>query len=311
MPEDSKLLTETEALANEVRAAFRPELVALAHPHEQLSASVLALPDASGGITVQSIKKYLDEYRDRPERRAGVARLQTLDSLVEHANRHKGESSVLYADRGPSPSITAIYDYQDQGADGLADWARHRAVYPFPIAKEWTAWTKAEGKWLGMSEFAEFLDAHAADVEPPPLPEATVGLLRRFLELYHCKLAGPPDLLALAQGLTVHTASDLANHERRETGEIEIGFSTTVTRTTDRRGQAISVPGAFALLVPVFERGTVYEVPARLRYRAGAKVEWTFDLFRRQDVWDAAVEEACKHAASETALPLFYGAPEA
>lgn len=302
-------LTEAQAVAIEARRNAEVQVITL---DEENGIDVLAVPSANGQATIVSIKNFLREYDELPERRTGTATLQTIDSFIAHVRRHKGLHSVLYADR-TAPSITAIYDYQQEGPPGAGDpdWAKHRAVYKFPLSAEWRAWTGTEGHWLDVGDFAEFLDKRVQDVLPVSHEEPD-GLLAKFLGLFRCKLAGPTEMLALAQGLTIHTASTIANHERRETGEIEIGFSTTNTKTTDRRGNTVSVPGAFVLALPVFDRGKVYEVPARLRYRAARdSVEWAYDLFRRQDVYDAAVEEDCKRAAADTQdTPLFYGAPE-
>lgn len=310
MPEDTKL-TEAEAVANEVRAAFRPVLLDLQDPNDDtLKCQVIAYPNTEGGISFQTVVDYLDEFRLRPERREGNALLQDLDSFIEHVNRHKGDNSVIFADR-TEPLLRAIIDYHEPGEAGEANWCKHHSIYRFPTSAEWTAWIQKSAKWMDSPTFAQFLDEHVVDVMNFPPEENPPGLVGRFLRLYGCNLASPNQLIVLSQGLTVHVESKVANHERRETGEIEIGFSSEVVRTSDRRGLAITVPGAFVLGIPVFERGKLYELPARLRYRTrDGKVEFAYDLFRASDVRDAAIEEACKHAADNTGLEFFYGRPE-
>ena len=62
----------------------------------------------------------------------------------------------------------------------------------------------------------------------------------------------------------------------------------------------------------VFRAGELYEVPVRLRYRVtGQNVKWSYELYRPEAVFDHAIEGACEAAKEKTALPLFYGSPEA
>ncbi len=48
--------------------------------------------------TLHSIKKLLDEYRVRPERKTGTSTLDTVASFVDQVNRSKDANSVIFAD---------------------------------------------------------------------------------------------------------------------------------------------------------------------------------------------------------------------
>ena len=81
---------------------------------------------------------------------------------------------------------------------------------------------------------------------------------------------------------------------------------------TDGSGQPIKVPNLFMIAIPVFDRGDVFRIAARLRYRTlGGRVEWFYDLYRADKVFRVAIDEAAAFAATNTGLPMFSGTPEA
>jgi len=63
--------------------------------------------------------------------------------------------------------------------------------------------------------------------------------------------------------------------------------------------------------IPVFVAGPLYCMAVRLRYRlrAGA-IEWFFELYRSDLVFESAFKEACEEASNSTGVPLFLGSPE-
>lgn len=105
------------------------------HPQTGKEVAFMVLPE---GRKVQSIKPLLDEYNARPERKRGMATLSTLDSFIAHVNRTKTENTVIFVDeRNDSPSLSAVYNYnQAQANGGAAEFRDHRAVYTFPISEE-------------------------------------------------------------------------------------------------------------------------------------------------------------------------------
>ena len=105
------------------------------------------------GRTVQDLTPALHAIAERvkPFHRKGTARLETLASLVDWANRFKGDTSALFANPDmTAPSLTCIADYHDQGpgtidpnsGDGTARHCHHRGLYKFPLSEEWKTWMK-------------------------------------------------------------------------------------------------------------------------------------------------------------------------
>jgi hypothetical protein len=282
------------------------------------------------GLSVSSLKEHMDKYRLRPDRRAGTARAHDLESFIAHIKRHAGRDSVLFADvLADKPSLLAIYDYNEPGAEGvdggLARWGQHRARYDFPLSEEWETWQEQDGKPMEQGEFAHFLEERLPDVTNPPTswpdvpddraaggdfgqrtPLEELAWLARNLR---SEFAGPGRLLELSRGLSVTAEMKVTNAQVLQSGERSLVYSEE-HKTAD--GQKLNVPGLFLIAIPIFRLGARYLIAVRLRYRlVGGKVLWIFEMHRADRALDHAVREACLTAEKETQVPLFYGAPEA
>lgn len=248
------------------------------------------------GLVLHSIKPLIDEYRTAPERIRGTADLETLESFIAHAMRFTGPHSVVFA---KASGLTAVYDYLGNGQPAFCE---HRATYSFPYSAEWQAWRQAHERQLPQLAFAEFLEAHIADVTTPKADDA-----EHFGELGFT-LATPAQLLALSRSLTVRVESTAVAKANLSTGEMEVAFK---EEHTDTAGAAMKVPAGFMLLIPPHEGGALYRIPVRLRYRVvGGKVNWTMLLHRLDAVLRDALKHACTEVITRTGLPLFYGSAE-
>jgi len=294
---------EIGALVEAVHKAYEPRLESLQPDGllEHDEARVLLVPD---GMKVESIKRYIDECRTAPERKRGTARLQDLDSFVAHVNRHSDDGSVLFADSSPlGPTIHAIYDYH-MPKDGAARFGEHTAVCSFPLSSEWVAWLSRNEKSFDQASFAALLEERIVDIlDPVNASENTKAVCK----LLNCEIASPSALMALSRGLTVRVGQRVANHTNLASGEGKIIFETS---HTDENAKPLNVPGMFLIGVPVFRNGARYQISARLHYRVnGGSLVWSFSLYRHDNAFDHAFDEACTKARNETKLPLFIGAP--
>lgn len=288
---------------------------------------VLVAPE---GIKLHSLKALRDEYKDKPDRREGTAQLQDLASLIQHVNRHKDGDSVLYADiLTTAPSLTAVLDYQQAGADMVdtARFGKHRAHYAFPLSEEWKAWFAGNGPKNAMkqSEFAAFLEDRIADVANPPdwvqspvQEERAAGgdfgertpqeELIHLAGLLNTSFAGPARLMDLARGIKIHAEEQVQHQQVLTSGETALVYK---SEHKDEHGSPLKVPGLFLIAIPIFRLGVRYQLAVRLRYRlAQGQVFWFYELYRHEVAFDHAVREACEKARNDTALPLFYGKPE-
>jgi hypothetical protein len=272
----------------------------------------LALPS---GMSLHSLKELVDEYALRPDRRAGTAHVESLESFAAYVNRFKNHNSAIFAgegrrdDGGMSPCLVGVIDHHDAGPEvvdvSAARFGVHRCEYAFPVSDEWKAWHKISGQGLSLPDFAEFLEDHLADVVDP---ERAGDGAKTFAANLGLKLASPARLLELSKGLAVHAQHTAAASIDLNTGEQALQFS---EKHGDAKGAPLSIPGGFVLGIPVFRLGKRYQVCVRLRYRVnGPSVTWICKLHRTDLVFEAAFAEACDATAKGTELPVFRGTPE-
>lgn len=260
---------------------------------------VLVVPE---GRQVVNVKPYLDHYRTAPERKEGTARLTTLESFIDHVNRHKDGGTVVFAsDDRDKPALEAVIDYQHAGPEGAPRFGKHRARYDFPLSDEWKAWM-GKREPMAQAAFAEFLEDRIGDALPAT--EATADFA---IEL-GVELAGPQRLLELSRGLAVRVGQSVKNAQSLASGEVSVVFEET---HQGEDGAPLKVPGGFVLGIPVFRGGARYRVPVRLRYRVeGRSISWRFVPHRTDLVFRDAFDEAVTAVREKTELLLLYGAPE-
>lgn len=296
--------SETAAIIDAMERLDSVETVALRRGGGQ-EVEVLALPK---GKAIQSMKPFLDEYLQAPERRRGTARLTTLLSFVDHVNRFKDDDSVVFADlqNASAPKLIGVLNYNAK-ADGEPRFGDHRAEYAFPISDEWKAWTGKKDA-MALGDFAEFLEEHVGDiVDPATLTKDSVTLAEA--KQLGITLATPQALMETSRGLTIHVKAGITNATRLSSGETQVDFK---EEHQGADGKALVVPGGFAIAIPVFRLGTPYLLLVRLRYRVdGNKVLWFFAISKVAKSFETAITKVCLQAATDTALPLFYGSPEA
>lgn len=242
-------------------------------------------------------------FRQSPARRKGTAKVDTLASFIDLTNRHKDANSALFGKTSwPQPALTAVLDYDS--ADSEARNRDHRIVYAFPLTEEFKAWVGNNAKPMTQTDFAVFLEDHAAE-----LAAAEDGERSTYERLFKERFATPSELIELSRHLEVFVSAKAKHGIRLQTGERQIEFS---EEHQNAKGEKVTIPGIFMVSVPAFIDGEAVRIPARLRYRiAGGDVVWFYQLYRWEFYLREQVGHDLKHAAAETGLPSFEGAPEA
>lgn len=295
-----EVLRQAHEVANELRFA---KLASVQEPGTGLEALVVVRPNGS----VDSLSdEVFNDYRKAPKRKTGIAKLTRIESFVDHVNYHKGGTSVLFAnDDLTQPRISAVLDYHGQDAPAFG---QHRASFTFPLSKEWQAWRDGNGKKMGLVDFAEFLEDRFVDVEHVE----DVNLLNEDIQSLVKKdgasrLASPSRLLELSRGLSIRENAAVKEARNLASGEGQIVFETS---HTDDDGKPIDIPTLFIITIPLFARGDYYRIAARLRYRVRGGLQFWYELWKYDDVFEQAYLEACEQAKDNTKLPLFFGSPE-
>ena len=303
----SSLPQLTEFLDDHMKA----DLGGLTEPDTGVQAVVITTPEGVKPVPAS----LFDDYRETPKRRNGTAQTFDIESFIAHANRFKNENSVLFANPDvESPSLTAVLNYHDAGADSSPRFGDHRTSFRFPLSDEWKAWSEQDKNGMNMVQFAEFLEDNIVDVMPVEMVQfgEDEDEAKRFVEMLGGtrKIAEPAVLMQIAAGLQVNEYSNIAQASKLSSGEGKIDFKTT-HETSDATGQSIVVPTLFAIGIPVFANGPAYRVLARLRYRkAGGSLTFYYELWRTDRVFKHAMDEAVALAHEETELPVLMGSPE-
>jgi len=264
----------------------------------------------------------------KPARRKGTANFTDLGSLIEWAERFKGDTSALFANADmTAPTLTCIADYHAAGpvdvgntqGDPSARHCHHRATYNFPLSDEWKAWMKIAGQPLEKDDMGEFIEAQAKDIMDPT-PAVLAGTTSEKNQSWENRLIETAlkiegrygqlsQLLAMSRQFQVYESSNLKVTTNRDTGEQEVQFLSE-HKTPD--GKPLNIPNLIIIAIPVFIGGAPYRMPVRFRYRKmGGSVRFILSIYNPEKAFEAAFKEAVDAATEATSLPTFLGTPEA
>lgn len=276
---------------------------------DPVSGTVAPVAISRDGVTSVPAMLFAD-YLTEPRRRKGIALVTTIESLIDHVNRFKDEASALFAiDDRNDPSITAVLDYHPGGDASNKRFGEHRSLFKFPLSDEWKAWAKFNGKPMKMAEFAAFLEDRIVDViELIPDEDEVSDGLQKFINICGGKIASPTKLVELSRGLKIFKSADVREAVNLASGEASISFE---VEHRNSQGGKLEVPNLFLIAIPVFAKGAMYRLAARLRYRESDDgLYFFYELWRSDRAFDDALAEACERVRVETELPLFFGRPE-
>jgi uncharacterized protein YfdQ (DUF2303 family) len=193
---------------------------------------------------------------------AHVTLLDPAD-FADYVNRYKTRASVIFADTD-AMRFRAVLDYHEAGGPR---WARHQAVYPCPLTKEFEAWRAIEGKEIAQADFAEFIEEHVPEIVQPDgaaLQEAVQYLIAHKTVSYK-------------------SAKDL------HSGDVQLVYEEETT-TGGRQGGEVKLPRRFTLGIRVFRGGVAQQFDALLRFRIdpNRKLWFKFKIHRFDEVREVA-----------------------
>jgi len=296
--------TENDSALQFATERAKPETLTLKRGTAD-EAQVIALQK---GQELHSVKKLLDAYLPKPERREGTTVLSDPDSFVAFVKRNANPDTVIYVDVS-GPSFVAVFDHDAAGPDGAesARWGRHRATYAAELSDEWEAWTRRENGQLSQGDFADFIEARALDLlDPTEAGEHPAKDLAARLAL---ELAEPAKVIAASRGLKLRAEVNVTEAVTLESGETELHFAEKHVGTD---GQQVKVPSAFLVGIPVLKGAPRDVLLARLRYRRAQgqpRVTWAVSLHRPEDVMRAAVDEVVAIVREGTGAVVLKGSP--
>jgi uncharacterized protein YfdQ (DUF2303 family) len=255
------------------------------------------VPQGMGVHILDKLQELQDRRADAPRRLKGTAQHKELASFIEHVNRQKDTSSVIWADPEKC-TLTAVLNYNTPAstttvAPGSPRWGDHRAVYACPLSEPWQIWMGLNEKWMGQEAFGNFIEDRLDDLANPD-PENDKDM------------PPPAKVLEVARNLVVYSKCDF-----QRTINPSDGTGTFVFKKDNEVQGSTRVPREFLLGIPVFEAGDTYRVRVRLRYNVdGGVAKFQFSLYQPQVIVRDAFSGVRTKATEGTALPLFVGSPE-
>lgn len=233
-----------------------------------------------GGQTMQEVTDPHGLIPGVPARIAQRVTLQTVDSLVDYAERFKTDTTLLFADITTN-SISALIDYHGAADPQNVD---HRATMALPFSSEWAIWTGASGKLLEQLEFARFLEENAADIAAP----------------------SGADLLETVRDLQARRKVDFRKAVRTASDNENFEYTDNTTATTKNGG--VEVPSKFLLKIPVYFGDPPTEVYAFLRWKLEeANLKLGIVLHRAEQVRQAVFKQIVLDAAERTSRSAVFG----
>lgn len=260
------------------------------------------IPD---GMTVKDLKPLLDSYKEKPDRRKGQVETRDTRSHIDFTNRFKEDGTVLFAianirKQDITASLTTVFNYHPKGDDNkAADNADFKAVYNFPISKQFQEWFKNNSQPLSQAELAHHIEDNISDITvADPSDIAKVTSLKP-------KFADTLEMLELAKGLEIRQNETVTNQIRLQSGEANIQYS---SEHTSKDGTPLVVPNFFLISIPVFEGEKSVNIPVRLRYRVEkGSITWIYDMYNPFAIFTEAFDAAVHQVVEATQLPCFNG----
>lgn len=229
--------------------------------------------------------EYLNQF---PFRKRGTFALFDAISFCAYVNKEKTGGTAIYGRFSP-PKFTAIINGHYELTPG---WGDHRAGFDCPLSKEWKTWESMDASARTQKQFAEFIEDNLPDIISQGDNEPTGA-----------------QMLEVASTLSAKTNVDFASAIRLQNGNVEFKFE---EKTEAKTRGGFTIPEKFYIGIPVFERGQVYRIEARLRFRIDAgKLSMWYDLLRPHKVLEDAVTSVWTNIEKSTQLKIFNGSPSA
>ena len=262
------------------------------------------------GVTLKTLHELTAHFQPTPLRPQGTVQVKDIEALIAYVNAFRGPGTFVFADPDQAPPLfTAVLNHHhphgEGGSYGDPHWGDWRCAFALKLSPEWQAWRAASGQAMRQGDFAEFLEERLAEVAPPPSADES-GPLAELGRMLGLAFASREELVQLSRTFRIKAELNVASARLLSSGEGELLWK---EEHRDEQGKPVRVPGLFVIAIPVFERGPVYKLVVRLRYRvAGQTVSFTPLLHRPELAYDHAFAEAVERVERETSVPTLLAA---
>lgn len=245
---------------------------------------VAVLPEGYTATALPSV--IYNEYADNPHKLEASRVMYSAPSFTAYFNRFATAESIILADP-KNFTLSAILDYHSK--ELIPEWCRHRAKLEMRTSAQLTAWLSNDGKLMGQSEFAEFLQENAGDLERPSASE----------------------MLTIARDLRATVGMSAVSNFNQQTGEVEFSYKNEVSASAGVKTQKIEIPERFELRLPLFANDAPSYVVAQFRYRAGQEMKLMYKLYQVQRLLEerfSGIVGEIQGAITTAELPILIGA---
>lgn len=234
------------------------------------------------GVTheVVDIRERLhEEAQLEPDRKTGAYTVTDVASLVQALAKHGVTETELWAHDSAS-NIRAVINAHAQITPGHGD---HTITLQLQRTDDWKEWAAKDGQLQDQVAFAEFIEDHLPNFVSP----------------------SGADMLELAQTFQATTKVDFASSQRVKSGETQLIYQETGSATAGKKGQ-LAIPDTFTIALQPFDRGEVYKVQARFRYRiTDGHLRLGYRLTRPKDVLRDAFDQVVAKVATDTGRDIW------
>ena len=226
------------------------------------------------GMKVQ----FLRELMDGPERIKKRFETCDFDSFIAYINKF-GQSQnpdchfCEVSGNGTSANIGAKYVFDGHHTNGDAGNEDHQAIFNPVISEEWKRWTSISGTFLPQTQFAEFLESNAPDID---VPENDMNA------------PTAAQMLTLAETISVTSSMDVDSRVDRTNGGMSFKYH---EKTEAKQGsKVVEVPPHFWIRIPMHVGGPGYFIKAMFRYRrVDNVVKMGVELYRFHKCYEVAI----------------------
>jgi uncharacterized protein YfdQ (DUF2303 family) len=232
------------------------------------------------GTTID-VRKDLEKYEVTPRRKIGSYTVTDVESFMSYLEKHGQPLTELWAN-DKSSTIRAVINAHGAG-EHVPGWQDHTVTLQLPFTQDWRDWTGNDNKLMGQSDFAAFIEDHLPNFVSPT----------------------GADMLELAQSFQATTKVDFDASRRLQSGETQLTYVENTTASAGKKG-SLAIPDTFELALQVHERGPVYKVKARFRYRINdGTLRLAYHLDRIDDVRRHAFDEVVEKVGTATSRQVW------
>jgi len=250
--------------------------------NEDGSVPFIIVPGADG-LKVVNLSEELKKAN--PDRKRINLEFFDVSSFVEYVNEHKSDSTRIFVENQQAPyKFTAIIDYHEPGAAGMANWMTHRASLILRASDEFSAWKGMNKKSFEQAGFVEFLKDRRRDIFTP----------------------SGATLMEIALTLEATTQSRVTSKVRTNTG-IHIEFKEDVNAKAGINS-SLDIPEEIQLNIPIFQGMPCIPLNAEFIFRINSgTLIFAYRLIEIDTIIQNAVKSTQALIRENTNLPCFIG----